>query len=521
MSFPLEHPESPHLVYMGLLGMGGAGMGFNGIGRLREFLVENVDGMVDVTVGVDNVSSLFRYVNSNAFMNGTYYGMSSSIYNKKYTLQRTTPKSDICFDVMPLPGGSPWNSYPGPFAIGLPRNLKVAWDGDSDTERYFVKHSLIPAHTDELTVGIVSANTEIDWTNDDYTLAEIEVTGVDGHIGPEGNYTVTVYNLTTPIVIIRDNETGESMASQKWEGLPIPFGRGLNLSLVEPWPDHGMSTTQFTVTTYPKREFILKNPKDSVHYFKIQAKRDEDHTNAESGWVDYTIANPPGAVSDIDVSFVSSTSVNISFTMPSNSDISGYYIFLSDSSKGTNLIPEFFPKSAGSAVASQSITALVTGLTAGKYYFYVRAFDATGLDDETTNVSFFVLTDTTVAFGDVNEPFSIDAEATGLGEVTATVTTDKNEDQLNIYWDSGTGTIDWDTPYETSASTNRVDLEGLEYGTYTVVMTGIAAGDYLFGARCSLLGKDDGNETVYDDVRVFDEALDAPSNVTVSEVIDG
>lgn len=503
---------------MGLLGMGGAGMGFNCVGRLREFLVSNDDnGAVTVKVVSHPTCLIFGLdIYQKAFMNGDYYGESKILGN--YTLQRQTPSSDIVFDVLPLPGGAPWRDYPGPFAISVTRSLRVAWDGDADTERYIVKHSTEVTHADERTSAIIAANTEIAWTNDSDSLAEIEVTGVDGNLGPEGNYTIIVNNFVTLSVSITDNVTSEVMDTVTWEGNPISFGRGLSLKLITPWLD---LVTTFTVITGPKREYILKTPKDNNHWFKIVAKREEDHTIAESAWVNYSITNPPSPVSDIGVTFVSSTSVTIGFTMPSDSDIYGYYIFMSDLSRGTNLIPEYHPRAAGSAIPNQSLNVLISDLTAGKYYFYVRSLDSTGMDDETTNVQSFVLTATNVAFGEVTAPFSVEAEATDLGEVTLTATTDKKEDQLNIYSDGGTGTIDWVTPYDTVASTLRVDTIGVEYGTYTVVMTGIAAGEYLFGVRCSLTGTDDGNEDVYDDVTVFDAALDAPSNVTVSEIIDG
>ena len=518
MAMSLEMPCNPHLAYMGMYAMGAPGIGFNCAGRLTSYEVTFSGANVTIVGNAESITPDYQYPHIKSFYNGVYCAERQKLHT---TVTRLTPRSDIIFDAIPLPESANWRSYPGPFCSAQKRNLLVEWDGDANTERYRIYHALESDYSDARIFGAVSANSVITVTNTSVTLADIDVTGVDGAVGPEGNYTISItraYADADITIVITDNVESSTSDSVTWDGAAINFGRGLVMNLDEDtWPDTG--TTVFTVTAEPNREYLLRNPTDATHYFKVRALRDTDNTYADSAWESKTIVNPPDPVSNIDVDFASTTSVNITFTMPSDADIVGFHIFLGEYWKNGNKVPHWYPRVTASAGPSEEVIATITGLTTLRsYWFYVRAFDSSGMDDETTNVSKFFLSSTAVSYGDVEAPNDITAEATDLQEVTLTVTTDKQESSINIYWDSGTGTIDWSTIYANIASSFRVDRDGNEFGTYISVLTGIVAGTYLFGARCEANGANDGGEDVYDDVTVYDVALTAPSSVTISEV---
>jgi len=478
------------------------------------------------------VSSDGAVVTINGGAEATYNGVSPHIKSFLYGLYhseddqlntsvtRLTQRSDIVFDAIPLPKGSSWRIYPGPFSTAQKRNLLLQWEGDSYTERYRVYHSLLADYSDAVICGTRSINSEIIVVNTSGTSGVLAVTGVDGPVGPEGNYSINVTRLTAEddiTITVVDNIESTTSEATTWDGNSFSFGKGLMGVLTEPWPDLG--TTVFVVTAEPDKSYLLRNPSDATHYFKVRALRGADGTYADSAWESKTIVNPPGPVSGIDVEFVSTSSVNITFTMPADADIAGFHIFVGENWKNGNYVPHWHPKVTSSAVANESVTAVVGGLAVDTtYWFYIRAFDSSGMDDETTNVSKFFLSSTAVSYGDVEAPYDIVAEATDLNEVTITVTTDKRESSVVIYSDGGTGTIDYTTAYATLESSTRVDQFANEFGTYTTILTGITAGDYLFGARCEVNGASDGNTDIYDDVTVYGTALTAPSDLTITEV---
>lgn len=508
-------PSMPYLSACGLAVPGGAHRGFNAGGRLTYFSPTWADTVANVEVRSEPLSPSASTAYIYAFLNGIFK-------------QRTAPDSisvspdsistEIYLDAVVLPPQETWSKFQGINGSGVSADLKLAWTGDTSTEEYDVYHGILGDYTDQRLTAIKTRKADITVTNTTGNVAEIEVLGSDGYHGKDGSYTVVVAESSGDLsVTITDNITSDVFGPYDWGGTPIPFGRGLSVRLSDSWQVSGSTT--FTVTSSILKEYVLKRPRDATHYFKVSAKRG-DLDIATSGYVSYTIDNPPSPVEDISVTYVASGSVTISFTMPSDTDAEGWRLYLTRDWDSGYLIPHWMPSEEGTAAAEDEVTVTLTGLTDDtKYGFYIRAYDSSGNDDETTNIQYFTITASGVLTNSLQPPDWISSYASDkdTATITAGVPNDNAETRVNLYTDGVTpGIIDYTTvvAYLLAAAKD-------ESGVYTFTRTSLDEGTHCFAVRCQNAAGVETNTHIVTSVYVYADSIDAPSGLTVTEVPNG
>lgn len=514
-----DAPWMPHLSACGLMVCGGSGAGYNIGGKMLSMTVTTDNRSAAFDIEADSLGNVGKDDgNIFTFVNGSFsaYGGTNT-----YRASRQATQQVLTFDAFPLPPVDYWRHFKAPVFALSPPVVNLTWKGDDETTRYSVKYATVANKSDAKVVGRYSRNDYIEVTKLTNLASpdDIRVVGADGSSTGKSSYTVTVNKTGDTITVTVEND--ETLVTEvdavEYLEYRIPFGAGLFVDIPNGWVTSG--DTEFTVKAGPKRSFNLTSGTSDDHYFQVQAERLSE-TPVVSAWKSRSIEMPPNSVSDINVSFVSASSVTISFDMPSDTDIAGWRLYLSPHWRSGHYMPHYYPVQTGTAEPGATVNATLTGLVAGRYTFLIRAYDESGNDDMSIDLRGFFLSATAVSYDDLTTPLAFKTEASNLSQVALTAVTDKSEDRVYIYWNGGSGEIDyingiWDIIPKTSAT---VDARRARYSkTYY----NVPAGTYKFGIRSERNGEYDGNTNVTDTVTVNDTAIDVPYDLEIEVASNG
>ena len=232
---------------------------------------------------------------------------------------------------------------------------------------------------------------------------------------------------------------------------------------------------------------------DGSYTYKLVSSDDEgDSTEDEEPVVISAVPLPP---TDIETEWNPTTHVlTISWIASASSDLDHYAI---RHNSGTGAIR--LDDAPEDTTVSVFWTIDLTGLTAD-YEFLVRAVD--GDDNEEQNlremVRFSVIAG--VAQGFPARPQDVDVYASAGGKVTVAFTYYPDNEtgegvpgvavEARIFWDNGTGTVDWNTPLDTLAMSNP-----LEPTVFSWESGGLTDDTYRFGVRVATATAGGGVET--------------------------
>lgn len=506
-------PRQPYLCGLGFAACGSLDGG-NTAGRLTKILPRQRNRHMAVEVSVDPVVPEGLDPNVNIYTNDAYLTRGGS---GVYRVSQVSTRQAVTFDAIPIPAAENFKNYVAHLFDSAPPSLRLSWDGDPNSIRYTVEHARTANKSDSRRIAILGRKENIEVVNETGNDNTITVTGNDGNSSAESSYTVTVsfvvevsgHHRTVTIV---DNDSGYTIGPITYADTHIRFGSGLQLTLPEIWLT-GAGDTVFTVTAGPPREYYFRNATGDDHYFRVAAEREDDATGV-GPWVYKEIDALPGNVTTPQVDFVSSGTVEVSFTMPSDPDIAGYKIYL-----GTPTYPADsdltapLPLIDGSAGPSEAVSVQIADLEEGRYTILVRAYDTQKIEDGSLLYQIFFLSAASVSMGGVAKPRSFDAQATGVGQITFHVRTSGSEDSVYLYSDGGDGNgIDYDSPWAILLPSSP--------GYYEKAFNNLPAGDYEFGARSALAGIEEKNTDVISTATVFDSPMLVPSNLRI-EVLQG
>lgn len=521
-----DSPWMPHLSACGVMVCGGATIGYNAGGRMTNFYVTPDPRSAAINIDAERLSQVGRS-DGNIFtwVNGSF---SESGGTGVYRANREAKQQVLTFDALPLPPADYWKNFRTSLYAIWPPVIHLGWKGDGNTTRYTVEYATLANKSDADPVAIYSRNDYIEVTKNTNTSSpdQISVTGSDGASTGKSSYTCTINKTgdTITITVVNDETSVTEISAVEYEGYKLQFGSGLFIDLPNGWITSG--DTEFTVQAGPKREYSLVSSQSDDHYFRVKAER-LNETAVYSAWKYKSLAMPPSPVSSITVTYLSASSVRVGFTMPSDTDIAGWRLYLSPDYRSGHYVPHYRPVATGTASPSASVTTDLTGLAGGNYTFMVRTYDNSGRDDMTINIKQFYLSSGAVTYGDLNEPIAFKTEPQGLGQFKMTASTRLNsagsivEDNIYIYWNSGSGDVDysasglWDIiPKSTAENTGRA-------AKYTKTYSNVPSGTYTFGIRTERNGQFDGNTDVVDSVTVNDTAITVPYDLEVTVTSNG
>jgi len=365
-----------------------------------------------------------------------------------------------------------------------------------------------------------SYNDYIESTNDTGNGAAITVTGNDGNSTGVSTYELTINKTGSTITITAENTTtGVTEPAVIYIGAKVRFGNGLYVELPDEWPYSG--DTVFTIEAGPQRTFTLGATGSDNHWFMITAERNDGVPEQPSAWKAFSTSMPPNPVTDVSFAYVSATEVDVTFTLPEDTDIAGAYIRHSwPGATGYDIpFPSILYNVSGTSL--QTKTQRLSNLIEGQYWLNIRAYDESGLDDRSDYLYNFFLGADALSFGTIARPKSFRAKPVGLGKVQFEVRTNGAEDEVAIYTDETTGTIDTDNIWALFTSSdivveNVITLGASQAGRlYRKTVTNVPEGIYQFLARCRKLGTEEKNTDVLAGVSVYDTAVGIPSSITV------
>jgi hypothetical protein len=432
-----------------------------------------------------------------------------------YRASRTQVNQKLLLDLFPSPNAGYWKEWPG-WRRGIsPPSITLDWEGDDETVRYRVYHSIVdtPDHEDARRVAIHTINDFIEVTNETGNGGEIEVGGADGSATGSGVYTLTVNKTGDTVTVQATNQqTGAEESEKESFGEPIRFGVGLYVTVSEDWSIDG--DTEFTVKAGPQRSFTLAPTGSDTHWFKVTAERNDSAPEVPSSWKEVTASIPPSPISGFGVAFVSASEVEITFTLPDEPDIAGARVWQSWPQYEGYEIPWPVPIAEVSGTAGQTKTVSLSGLIAGQYSVLVRAFDEDGIDDFSDTVYRFYLGATSVSHEILVRPRSFRVSPAGLGAIQFEARTNEAEDYVAIYSDDGTGTLDLDSIWLLLGPSDIVETESQPKNrVYRKTVQYIPSGTYQFLARARKSGTEEENNDVTAGVTIYGSALTIPHNL--------
>lgn len=500
-------PLSLHL-RLGSLCCGLGFVGYNIAGRVTRFLTRAGNRYYEteiLTEGFDiEDPPVFVFINGKYFQQGP-----PGVYR---ATQRSS-RQQVTLDALALPQMNEWSEMLEFIEPNQPPSLKLTWDGDEETVRYHVYHATNAAKSNSRRVAIYSLKNQIAVENNEENGETITVSGFDGVASRASHYTLSVVKDGDTITVrAYDENAGVYEDEREWEDVAIPFGTGLSVSIPDSYETEG--TTTFDIKVTPQREFDMKRLSGEDHYFRVRSERDDGDV-ADSVWVDKSLSVPPGQVSGLTVTYVGTGEVQVAFTLPSDADVAGAKVYLTDPDDTNNEIPfSANPVASVTGTSSQAKTVNIDDLDEGIYTLMVRAYDTDGFDDMSAVLCQFLLTEDAVSSGALKKPVSLSAEVTGVGEVKlrARVAPNGGESQIFLYSNNGSGAVDYDNIWGILST----KTDGIYEGTFGY----LPAGTHTFGARAAAAGTPEPNKTVQAQATVYEYKVSVPSNLQV-EVFEG
>lgn len=229
-----------------------------------------------------------------------------------------------------------------------------------------------------------------------------------------------------------------------------------------------------------------------TYCFRVDSYNQSGTVSAGDSVETVTINTPPGApVIQGTPSYVAgSGQIALTWKSPNESDVTHYRIYKNRPALGERDIHwEWI--TMGTVSPNTNFSYTVTGLEAGYNRVVAVAIDSSGAEGKETLYE-IELDGSLNAIATPNKPEAIYATIdTVSGDIAVTVWADDSSDTINLYWDNGTGTIDYNTPVATIANPQADVFQELS-GTIPI----ISAGGYLVAARAEYNGTEETNTDV-------------------------
>lgn len=236
---------------------------------------------------------------------------------------------------------------------------------------------------------------------------------------------------------------------------------------------------------------------DGTYDYKLEALDDEgDLTNDTELAV--TISSTPEPPTNLGWRWnAGAKTLTLSWTASTSADLDHYVIYHNDGSGAVR-----FDDAADDTEATTSWDFDMTGLS-GEYEFLIRAVDADGNEEQGLEAMVAFSVNDGIAVGIPGRPRHIQVPPVAGGKVEVSFTYYPAEEgggvqgiahQANIYYDAGTGTMDWVTPLGSETMNNPTTPE-----RFTFTSGALADDTYLFGVRvATATGQETTNADTYE-----------------------
>ena len=272
--------------------------------------------------------------------------------------------------------------------------------------------------------------------------------------------------------------------------------------------------TERVETSY---EYMDGPLEDGTYVYKLVSEDDQgDSTFDEETAIVSTVPNAP---TNIAGSWNPTTHVlTISWTASDSADIDHYAIRHNGGSGFVRLddTPE-------DTEATTSWTIDLTGLT-GDYEFLIRAVDADGNENADISQMIAISVVAGIAQGRPADPDAVKVEPIAGGKARLSFTYAPSKEtgfvaggvakEARIFWDNGTGTMDWNTPLDTLLMDNPTALARWSWDSGV-----LTNGTYLFGVRIATDTGGGGTETQNTDEYEVTTNDDVPASTDLAVLV--
>lgn len=445
------------------------------------------------------------------FVDGLYYDKTNSdnwVYSFPYS------KSKVRLDFFILP---PWDYKDFPFINNFIPNetLTLNWTLDGATKFVEIYQEEIGTNFDYnkpvktfsnplpvSTVNISGSNyclVDGVWKGTErYTTIDIEIT--NNGIAPYPKFKYT-YNS---VVYTNNSITGKRQ--EFFNGLKITFDDETDYAIGNKW----------TVTISLPTEYTTNELEDGDYWFQVRTSNC-GYSFAYSDYGYGYINLPPDQPEYIDHIFYPPPDYGYSFPYayvtwqaPSNTDIDHYLIYKNTYGyEGLEMIPHWFPYEKGSILPDDYFSVVCSPLFAGTNRILAHSVDTEGHEEMNMDYLEIVVNDSNQEVVVPNKPFSISCECL-VGYLQLTIHCDNTCDTINIYHDSETGTVDYNTVFESISNTGTKTINVIKHNI------SLTDGSYIIAARAEKNNVEETNTDVQCKIDVLTSTPPTPSGLTVT-----
>jgi hypothetical protein len=486
-------PSLPIYTACGLAACGAAELGENVAGNLTYFDFFQENGKCTVDFDSTNRSG-GKCV---AVLNGNVVKMGSK---GRFFAYPAFVGQAFDIDLAPLPDDPSWIKWLYWCPIEMYPSINLSWTDVTDAAEYEILYAAESDKSDSRSLGKFREMDNLVVTNDSGNGAEIIVSGTTRQ---SKSYSITVNRNGYAFDVVYDGTTYSSVY-----GEPISIGDGI---IVEVPEDAYWGTADFTISTSLQNTFEMKSVDAEDNYFRIKTTRANDKDVSYTGWGLVSVNLPPETVSEMQVEYVSDSTLALAFTAPTL-DAVRYEVHVSSQYLSGNIIPTWYIAASGACSSEEYIQLPLTGLdlaSAPMVGILVNTFDETGLSSNSVDVRYFTKTsDGILPIDTMKKPLSINAIPIGNGGVVLEIYTDGTEDGVKVYRD------DYFTEIE------DLDVIARTGYFYRKIVTVPASGEYTFYARCYVGSRIESNTIISATVTVNCDAVGTPT-LTLEVSYDG
>jgi hypothetical protein len=231
-------------------------------------------------------------------------------------------------------------------------------------------------------------------------------------------------------------------------------------------------------------QFLSAALADGAYKFAVGARDEAGNESAPTADLPVTISTWPDPPTDLTVTYTGAGGYTLTWTDSPSPDVTKYRVYVSAADQPIEYSSFTVEVNPGIETYDGS------GLSAaGEYRFAVRAFDGTYEERNTYEVAVELNAQLNQISPKPNVPHNLLATPQSGGDIRVSCRYDRILEQavateIRVYWDAGSGTIDFATPMATVPL-----VEGPNYASVSVVKGGLTDGQtYLFACKAATAG---------------------------------
>lgn len=502
--------DHPYAIADGYYPDGIPANGWHGIGRFSDFDVEeDTDGSFVFSWTISSISIGYAVF---IFRNGEYLERTTA---NSWIYRPQANQSRWLFEFAILPNESNYEDESFFATKNLKDSLRLTYDINGEVERVeiyknttgelTIDYTATPLSTFRYPVvtveGTTSATVAGSWPKNIEKAADITVTITYAGTTGTAQFQWTWGSLSGPVMT-----TQTYYQLIELNGLRLKFTSGASWTIGQ----------TFTIAVQMKETYDTGDLENGYHRFGVVTYNSNGFPTYATE-VAYTLSAVPASptIATSLITYVDgSGEVTCWWRIPDDPGVDTVWVYRNWPADGMDAGDWNFPLVKATVSPGQYYDFEVTNLQAGLNQIWARCGNNGEREENLIKSRYDLLLDSSLNMvSSPNPPISVEAEVQADGTITITVHADSSSDTLNVYHDSGTGTVSY-----ASAYTTITNPQASENQTLTKEDLYLADGTYKIGVRAEVDGVE---ETNTDTITLYvSTALAAAATGLALELID-